>query len=159
MGRPDATDAQVEEAAERAQCAEFLTRLSGGLDASAGDSGRMLSGGQRQRISLARALVKDAPIVVLDEATAFMDPENEERMGRAISSVIEGKTVIVIAHRLQTIADADTIFVIDAGRIADSGTHEELLARCDTYRSLWEASCASSAWHVSAKETQEVNHA
>ena len=159
MGRPDATDAQVEEAAERAQCAEFLTRLSGGLDASAGDSGRMLSGGQRQRISLARALVKDAPIVVLDEATAFMDPENEERMGRAISSVIEGKTVIVIAHRLQTIADADTIFVMDAGRVADSGTHEELLARCDTYRSLWEASCASSAWHVSAKETQEVNHA
>lgn len=157
MGRPDAADEEVEEAARRAQCDEFLTRVPGGLDANAGDSGKLLSGGQRQRVSLARALLKDAPVVVLDEATAFMDPENEERMGRAIASVIEGKTVVVIAHRLQTIVGADKICVMDAGQIVDSGTHEELLDRCERYQSLWKVSCSSSAWHVSTRRGEE-NH-
>lgn len=157
MGKPGATDEEVDEAAQRAQCADFLAKLPDGLDANAGDSGRLLSGGQRQRVSLARALLKDAPIVVLDEATAFMDPENEERMGRAIASIIEGKTVVVIAHRLQTIVGADEICVMDAGRIVDRGTHGELLERCERYQSLWEASCASSAWRVSTKREEE-NH-
>jgi len=95
--------------------------------------------------------------VVLDEAAAFMDPENEERMGRAIASVIEGKTVVVIAHRLQTIVGADKICVMDAGQIVDSGTHEELLDRCERYQSLWKVSCSSSAWHVSTRRGEE-NH-
>ena len=152
LGRLDASDEEVMEAAEKAQCMEFLGRLEKGIHTMAGDGGRQLSGGERQRISLARAILKDAPIIILDEATAFMDPENEEKMNEAIAEVIRGKTVIVIAHRLLSIINADQICVLSKGRVADAGTHEKLLERCPAYQSLWKAAGESAAWKVSARE-------
>lgn len=156
LGRPGATDTEVLAAAEKAQCGEFLARLEQGIYTLAGDGGKQLSGGERQRISLARAILKDAPIVVLDEATAFMDPENEEKMNAAIAEVIRGKTVVVIAHRLHSIVDADQICVLDAGRLADAGTHEELLERCPAYQTLWRAAEGSARWKVSAVKEGET---
>lgn len=152
MGRPEATDEEVMAAAEKAQCLEFFARLPQGVHTPAGDGGKQLSGGERQRISLARAILKDAPIVVLDEATAFMDPENEEKMNKAIAEVIDGKTVIVIAHRLRSVMGADQICVLQNGNLADCGTHEALLERCGAYQTLWAASERSAAWGVSAGE-------
>ncbi|MCO7136942.1 ABC transporter ATP-binding protein/permease [[Clostridium] leptum] len=151
LGRPGATDEEVMEAADKAQCGEFLARLEDGIHTLAGDGGKQLSGGERQRISLARAILKDAPIVVLDEATAFMDPENEEKMNQAIAQVIRGKTVIVIAHRLHSIVNADRICVLDKGNLADIGTHGELLKRCPEYQKLWRAAESSAQWSVSGK--------
>ncbi|WP_024291933.1 ABC transporter ATP-binding protein [Lacrimispora indolis] len=148
LGKPEATDAQVMEAAEKAQCGEFLARLENGIHTIAGDGGKQLSGGERQRISLARAILKNAPIIVLDEATAFMDPENEEKMNEAIAQVIQGKTVIVIAHRLHSIVGADQICVLDSGRLAAAGTHEELLNSCPVYQRLWQAAQGSAQWKV-----------
>lgn len=149
LGKLDAADEEVMEAAEKAQCGEFLSRLEKGIYTMAGDGGKQLSGGERQRISLARALLKNAPIVVLDEATAFMDPENEEKMNDAIAEVIKGKTVIVIAHRLHSITNADQICVLADGHLADAGTHKELLGRCPEYQKLWLAAEGSSQWKVS----------
>ena len=151
LGRPEATDQEVLAAAEKAQCGEFLARLEHGIHTMAGDGGKMLSGGERQRISLARAILKNAPIVVLDEATAFMDPENEEKMNEAIAEVIRGKTVIVIAHRLHSIVNADQICVLDRGTVADAGTHEELLGRCPAYQKLWQAAEDSAQWGVNQR--------
>ena len=148
LGKPEASDEEVMAAAQKAQCGEFLSRLPEGIHTMAGDGGKQLSGGERQRISLARAILKDAPIVVLDEATAFMDPENEEKMNEAIGEVIQGKTVVVIAHRLYSITGADQICVLDQGRLADMGTHEELLNRCETYQKLWHAAEHSARWAV-----------
>ncbi len=148
IGRPDATREEVLEAAERAQCTEFLERLPEGVDSKAGDSGKMLSGGERQRIALARAILKNAPIIVLDEATAFIDPENEEKMNAAISEVIKDKTVIVIAHRLPSVVAADKIVVLAEGRIAAEGTHEELLKDCETYIKLWNAQAKTGEWGI-----------
>ena len=148
LGKPEASDEEVMAAAQKAQCGEFLSRLSEGIHTMAGDGGKQLSGGERQRISLARAILKDAPIVVLDEATAFMDPENEEKMNEAIGEVIQGKTVVVIAHRLYSITGADQICVLDQGRLADMGTHEELLNRCEAYQKLWHAAEHSARWAV-----------
>ncbi len=150
LGRPDASDAEVLAAAEKAQCGEFLARLEKGIHTMAGDGGKQLSGGERQRISLARAILKNAPIVVLDEATAFMDPENEEKMNEAIGSVIQDKTVIVIAHRLHSIVNADQICVLDKGDLLAAGTHMELLETCGQYRKLWSAAESSASWRVSA---------
>ena len=152
LGRLDASDEEVMEAAEKAQCGEFLGRLENGIHTMAGDGGKQLSGGERQRISLARAILKDAPIIILDEATAFMDPENEEKMNEAIAEVIRGKTVIVIAHRLHSIINADQICVLSGGNVSDAGTHEQLLSRCPAYQSLWKAAGESAAWKVSARE-------
>lgn len=152
LGKPDATDEEVKTAAKKAQCEEFLNRLENGIYTVAGDGGKQLSGGERQRISLARAILKDAPIVVLDEATAFMDPENEEKMNAAIAQIIQGKTVIVIAHRLYTIMQADKICVLEDGRLAATGTHEELLSNCPQYQKLWEAAEGSRNWKISAKK-------
>ena len=148
MGRPSATREEVLEAAEKAQCTEFLERFPDGIDTQAGDGGKQLSGGERQRISLARAILKNAPVVVLDEATAFIDPENEEKMNAAITEVVRNKTVIVIAHRLRTVMDADQILVLDSGRIAAQGTHRELLESSEQYRTLWEASEQSASWRI-----------
>lgn len=148
LGKPEASDEEVMAAARKAQCGEFLSRLPEGIHTMAGDGGKQLSGGERQRISLARAILKDAPIVVLDEATAFMDPENEEKMNEAIGEVIQGKTVIVIAHRLYSIIGADQICVLEQGRLADMGTHEELLNRCEAYQKLWRAAEHSARWAV-----------
>ena len=148
LGKPEASDEEVMAAAQKAQCGEFLSRLPEGIHTMAGDGGKQLSGGERQRISLARAILKDAPIVVLDEATAFMDPENEEKMNEAIGEVIQGKTVVVIAHRLYSITGANQICVLDQGRLADMGTHEELLNRCEAYQKLWHAAEHSARWAV-----------
>ncbi|HWQ80278.1 MAG TPA: ABC transporter ATP-binding protein [Anaerovoracaceae bacterium] len=155
LGRLDATDKEVLEAAEKAQCGEFLTRLENGIYTLAGDGGKQLSGGERQRISLARAILKNAPIVVLDEATAFMDPENEEKMNEAIAEVIRDKTVIVIAHRLHSIVDADQICVLSAGRLAATGSHSELLEGCPEYQKLWQAAEGSAKWKVSTAKGDE----
>ncbi|MCR5585152.1 MAG: ABC transporter ATP-binding protein/permease [Lachnospiraceae bacterium] len=146
MGKPNATREEVLAAADKAQCTEFLKRFPKGIDTPAGDSGKMLSGGERQRISLARAILKNAPIIVLDEGTAFIDPENEEKMNAAINEIIKGKTVIVIAHRLQTIVNADKICVMKDGVIIAEDTHENLLRSDKVYKNLWENSEASSGW-------------
>lgn len=148
MGRPGATDEEVLEAAKKAQCMEFLEKLPQGIHSMAGDAGKMLSGGQRQRISLARAILKNAPIVVLDEATAYADPENEEKMEAAIAELVKGKTLFVIAHKLPAIMNADQICVIEHGRLAATGTHKELLESCEEYRKLWKASQRSAEWKV-----------
>lgn len=150
IGRPDATDEEVLEAAKKAQCMEFLEKLPQGIHSMAGDAGKMLSGGQRQRISLARAILKNAPIIVLDEATAYADPENEEKMEAAIVELVKGKTLFVIAHKLPAIMNADQICVIEHGKLAATGTHAELLATCEEYKKLWKASQDSAEWKVNA---------
>ena len=148
LGKLDATDDEVMAAAGKAQCGEFLTRLQDGIHTMAGDGGKQLSGGERQRISLARAILKNAPIIVFDEATAFMDPENEEKMNEAIAELIHDKTVIVIAHRLHSIVSADIICVLENGNLAAAGTHKELLESCPTYQKLWSAAEDSVSWKV-----------
>lgn len=153
MGRPDATDEEVIEAAKKAQCMEFLDKLPQGIRSMAGDAGKMLSGGQRQRISLARAILKNAPIIVLDEATAYADPENEEKMEAAIAELVKGKTLFVIAHKLPAIMNADRICVVAHGSLVATGTHNELLQTCKEYQKLWKAAQDSAEWKVNtAKE-------
>ena len=148
IGRPTATREEVLDAAHRAQCDEFLDRFPKGIDTMAGDSGKQLSGGERQRISLARAILKNAPVIVLDEATAFMDPENEEKMNAAIKEIVRDKTVIVIAHRLSSIKNADKICVLKKGNVIAEGTHDELMKNCEEFRSLWKASTAAAEWKI-----------
>ena len=148
QGRPDATDEEVEDVARRSGCYDFIMALEDGFDTVVGGAGGHLSGGERQRVSIARAMLKDAPIVILDEATAYTDPENEAVIQMSVAGLVAGKTLIVIAHRLSTIADADRIFVIADGRVAEEGTHESLLAKRGIYSSMWEA-------HVSVRDTAE----
>lgn len=148
IGKPDASREEVMAAAEKAQCGEFLKRLPKGIDTMAGDGGKMLSGGERQRISLARAILKNASVIVLDEATAFIDPENEEKMNSAIAEIIKGKTVLVIAHRLQTIVNADKICVMKDGNIIAADAHEKLLQSCAEYQKLWNSSEARANWTI-----------
>lgn len=148
MGRLDATDEEVIEAARKAQCLEFLEKLPQGIHSLAGDAGKMLSGGQRQRISLARAILKNAPIIVLDEATAYADPENEEKMEAAIAELVKGKTLLVIAHKLPAIMNADQICVMSHGTLVATGKHDELLKSCSEYQKLWKAAQDSVEWKV-----------
>lgn len=148
IGKPDATREQVLEAAHKAQCDEFLQQLPQGIETQAGDGGKQLSGGERQRISLARAILKDAPIIVLDEATAFMDPENEEKLNQAIDEIVRDKTVLVIAHRLSTVQNADRICVMKDGNCIAADTHEKLLSGCAEYKKFWDASVSASAWKI-----------
>jgi ATP-binding cassette subfamily B protein len=148
IGRPDASKEEVMEAARRAQCEEFLNRFPDGIMTQAGDGGKQLSGGERQRISLARALLKDAPVIVLDEATAYMDPENEEKMNAALDEIIKDKTVLVIAHRLSTIKNAESICVMKDGLCIASDTHDRLLQTCSEYKKLWDASVSASTWKI-----------
>lgn len=152
IGRQGASDEEVMEAARKAQCMEFIDKLPDGIHSMAGDAGKMLSGGQRQRISLARAILKNAPIIVLDEATAYADPENEEKMEAAIAELVKGKTLLVIAHKLPAVRDADQILVVAKGRLAASGRHEELLTSCEQYRKLWKAACDSTEWRVKGEK-------
>ena len=139
IGKPDATDAEIEQAAKKASCHEFISTLPQGYDTVAGDGGNNLSGGEKQRIAIARAILKDSPIIVLDEATAFTDPENEAVIQRSIGELVAGKTLIVIAHRLSTITMADKIIVMNHGRIEAEGGHQALLESCELYRTLWNA--------------------
>ena len=148
IGKPDATREEVFEAAHRAQCDEFLERLPKGIETLAGDGGKQLSGGERQRISLARAILKNAPIIVLDEATAFMDPENEEKLNKAIDEIVKDKTVLVIAHRLSTVKNADKICVMKSGECIAADTHDNLLLSCPEYKKFWDASVSASTWKI-----------
>jgi ATP-binding cassette subfamily B protein len=139
LGREGATDAEVEEVARKSGCYDFIMSLENGFDTIVGGSGAHLSGGERQRIAIARAMMKDAPIVILDEATAYTDPENEAIIQQSVAKLVAGKTLIVIAHRLSTVKDADKLYVIKDGLIDSCGTHEELLAQGGLYKSMWEA--------------------
>ena len=145
LGKRDANDEEVEEIARKSGCYDFIMSLENGLDTIVGGSGTHLSGGERQRIAIARAMMKDAPIVILDEATAYTDPENEAIIQQSVARLVKGKTLIVIAHRLSTVADADKIVVIKDGQIDSEGTHEELLKKGGLYKDMWEA-------HISAKD-------
>ena len=154
LGRPGASDEEVFAAAKAAQCDEFIGRLEHGWDTAAGDAGKQLSGGERQRIAIARAILKDAPIVILDEATAFTDPENEDKIQRSIMALSKGKTLLVIAHRLSTIQNADQIVVLEKGQIVDRGTQRELLDRCPLYQTLWAAHVGARSWAVTSGEKE-----
>ena len=153
VGKPDATDREVEWAASQAGCDEFIARFPQGYDTDAGDAGARLSGGERQRIAIARAILKNAPIVILDEATAFTDPENEDKLQRSIDRLTKGKTLIVIAHRLSTIMYADQILVLEDGQITARGTHEQLLTGSETYLDMWKAHISAMDWSMN----QEVS--
>ena len=154
LGRPGASDVEVFAAARAAQCEEFIGRLEHGWDTAAGDAGKQLSGGERQRIAIARAILKDAPIVILDEATAFTDPENEDKIQRSIMALSKGKTLLVIAHRLSTVQNADQIVVLEKGQIVDQGTQRELLSRCSLYQALWAAHIGAQTWAVTSGEKE-----
>ena len=146
--RPDASREEVLSAAHAAQCDDILEKLPHGLDTVVGARGVYLSGGEQQRIALARAILKDAPIVVLDEATAFADPENEHQIQKAFEALIRNKTVLMIAHRLSTVQDADHIIVLSGGKIAEQGSHESLLAQHGVYAAMWEDYQRSARWKV-----------
>jgi ATP-binding cassette subfamily B protein IrtA len=146
LGNPKASDAEVIKAAQAACCDEFIRNLDNGYATTAGEAGRKLSGGEKQRIAIARAILKNAPIVILDEATAFTDPENEAKIQKSIAALTKGKTLLVIAHRLATIKNAAAIIVMEKGRIAKVGAHEELLKECALYRDMWEAHIGAKKW-------------
>lgn len=152
LGNPNATDEEVYAAARAACCDEFIVRLDKGYDTPAGDAGKRLSGGEKQRIAIARAILKNAPIVILDEATAFTDPQNEDKIQKSIMALSKGKTLLVIAHRLSTIQNADQIVVLKKGQIVDLGKQEELLNRCPLYADMWKAHIGAKNWSVSKKE-------
>ena len=146
QGNPEATDEQIIEVTKKSGCYEFIMQLENGFDTVVGGAGGHLSGGERQRISIARAMLKDAPIVILDEATAYTDPESEAILQNSIAKLVAGKTLIVIAHRLSTVKDSDQIFVVNDGNVTAHGTHEELLMSCPLYKEMWDA-------HISVKDT------
>ena len=148
IGKPEATDEEIVAAAKQASCHEFISSLPHGYDTLVGDSGSSLSGGERQRIAIARAVLKNSPVVLLDEATAFTDPENEAVIQDSINKLVQGKPLIVIAHRLSTITGAEKILVMDRGSITEQGTHQELLHSSALYSGLWKS-------HISAKDTGE----
>lgn len=149
LGKKDASDEEVIEACKKCGCHEFIESLENGYQTMCGSSGSHLSGGEKQRISIARAMLKNAPIIILDEATSYTDPENEAIIQSSLASLIQGKTLLVIAHRLSTVSDADCIFVVNEGNIIASGTQQELLETCPLYKDMWEA-------HMSVKDESEV---
>ena len=161
LGRAGATDDDVINAAKATGCHDFIMGLENGYDTIVGGAGGHLSGGERQRICIARAMLKDAPVVILDEATAYTDPENEALVQSSVAKLVKGRTLIVIAHRLSTIVDADKIFVVNNGNIEACGTQEELLASCELYKNMWEAHSMAKDedWETSAFNKKEVAHA
>ncbi|MFF0722926.1 ABC transporter ATP-binding protein [Micromonospora sp. NPDC003816] len=152
LGRPDLDDETVHRAARAARCHDFILSLPQGYDTVVGERGATLSGGERQRISIARALLKDAPVVVLDEATASTDPENEIAIQQAVANLATGRTLLVIAHRLSTIRDADRIVVLTDGRVAETGRHDDLVAADGTYARLWADATTSARWSLGASD-------
>ena len=148
VGRKDATDDEVLQAAKLAECDEFVQKLPEGYDAVIGENGELLSGGQRQRISIARALLKDANVILLDEATSFLDVENESKIQKALSALIKNKTVIIIAHRMRTIANADNIIVLDDGKIAEKGSPDELIANDGLFKKMVDLQNLSGEWKI-----------
>lgn len=154
IGKPEATDDEVIEAARKAQCTEFIEKLPDGFYTLAGDCGNQLSGGEKQRITLARAILKNAPIIVLDEATAFADSENEAKIEAVLTEFVKGKTLIVIVHRLSTVTNADQIYVLKNGEVIEHGTHQDLLHLQGTYKYLWEAHQRSLEWQI-AREVKK----
>lgn len=149
-GRENATQAEIEEAAKEACCHDFIMKLPQGYDTMIGEGGSTLSGGERQRISIARAILKNAPVILLDEATSSLDPENEVEMQRAINRLIKKRTVIMIAHRLKTVVNADKIIVLDKGKIVEEGQHEELIQNAGLYAKLWELQTKTNGWRITA---------
>lgn len=152
LGNPKASDEEVVRAAKAAYCDEFIRKLDSGYATNAGEAGGRLSGGEKQRIAIARAILKNAPIVILDEATAFTDPENEDKLQKSIAALTEGKTLLVIAHRLSTVKNADRIIVMEKGSVIEAGTHEELLVKCGLYRSMWEAHIGAKQWAAGSEK-------
>lgn len=150
MGRPDASEDEVMKALAKAQCMDIIDKLPDGIHTMLGEKGTYLSGGEQQRITIARAVLKDAPILILDEATAFADPDNETKVQAAFEEISKDKTLIMIAHRLSTVMNADRIFVMDAGRCVESGTHEELMARGGLYKRMFDEYTRSIEWKVGA---------
>ena len=148
FGRQDATHEEVVAAAKKACCHEFISQLPNGYNTVIGEGGSSLSGGQKQRISIARAIMKDAPVVILDEATANVDPENEKDLMDAIEALTKEKTIIMIAHRLKTVRHADQIVVIDKGRIAQQGTHEQLMTQDGIYKRFVDAREQAVSWKL-----------
>jgi len=156
LGNPKATDEEVYAAAKAAQCEEFIQKLPQGYDTPAGEAGKRLSGGEKQRIAIARMILKNASVVILDEATAFTDPENEDKIQRSIAALTKGKTLLVIAHRLSTIRDADNIVVLEYGKIIAQGTQNKLLETCPLYKNMWQAHIGAKSWAVSANGKGEA---
>ena len=148
IGKKDATPEEVYAAAKMAQCEEFISNLPDRYDTNIGENGKTLSGGERQRISIARAFLKDAPIILLDEATASLDPENETLIQKALGELLIGKTVIIIAHRLRTVENCDNIIVLDGGKIIEQGTHTELMENKKLYHKLFSLQKESLNWTV-----------
>ena len=148
FGKPDATLEEVKAAAKKARCYDFIMSKPDGFDTVIGEGGATLSGGERQRISIARAIMKDAPIIILDEATANVDPENEKELMEAISELTHDKTVIMIAHRLKTVRNADCIFVVDHGEIVQQGTHDELMAVHGKYKEFIDIREKAEGWKI-----------
>lgn len=148
FGKSNTTDAEIEETARQACCHDFIMRLPQGYDTMVGEGGCTLSGGEKQRLSIARAILKNAPVILLDEATASLDPENEVSVQRAIDTLIKGRTVIVIAHRLKTIRNANQILVLDHGRIVERGRHADLMAKDGLYARLWNIQEKALGWQV-----------
>ncbi len=155
MARPNASDEQLAAAAQAAGLQEVLARLPKGLDTQIGERGAHLSGGEAQRVTVARALLRDAPVVVLDEVTSHLDPENERAVQRGVDALAVGRTLVIIAHRLRTIIGADVIAVLDGGRLVDKGTHDELRRRCAVYERMWSAQQAAAGWTLGKPRVEE----
>lgn len=148
MAKPNATREEIVHALEAAQCLDIIEKLPNGVDTIVGTKGVYLSGGEQQRIAIARAILKNAPILILDEATAFADPDNEVRVQQALSALSKGKTVIMIAHRLSSITDADCIYVLQNGKIAESGTHHELIEKNGIFTRMWNNYSEAVEWKL-----------
>lgn len=152
IAKPDATEAEMMDALQKAQCMDIIERLPDGIHTRLGSKGTYLSGGEQQRIAIARAMLKDAPVCVLDEASAFADPECEVQMQKAFSAMAKNRTVIMIAHRLSTVRNADRIYVLNNGSVVEEGKHEELLAQGGLYAAMWQEYQKAISWKVGEAE-------
>ncbi len=153
MAKPDASREEIAHALEAAQCLDIIEKLPNGIDTVVGTNGVYLSGGEQQRIAIARAILKNAPILILDEATAFADPDNEVRVQKALSALSKGKTVIMIAHRLSSIIGVDCIYVMQDGEIVESGTHNELIERNGIFARMWKNYSEAAEWKIAKEVT------